>query len=105
MVSFGHPMIDLDDRRFLRAEPRLLTLLQHYVALTEQKREDWHGRVNEWHGVADSDLSRWFGRLIASDWLELNESVISKRTNSQIVGSYRATPAGRRVVKELVCEV
>src|SRR5262245_35548439 len=97
-------MIDLDDRRFLRAEPRLLTLLEHYVALSEKNREAWHGRVNEWQGVADSDLSRWFGRLIASDWLEMDERLMSNRANGQSITSYRATPAGRRVVNEFTFE-
>lgn len=95
-------MIDLDDRRFLRAEPRLLSLLHHYVDLAQKDREAWHPRVIEWEGISESELARWFGRLIACDWLEVDEGLFSSRSNGSLLVRYRATPSGRRIVNELL---
>jgi hypothetical protein len=87
-------MIDLDDRNVLRAEPRLLRLLEHYVELSRADREKWHDRVMDWEAASPAQLARWHGRLVAADWLE-------QCTGVAVPACYRATAAGRRVVNEL----
>jgi hypothetical protein len=97
-------MIELDDRVALRAEPRLFRLLDHYVTLGQTDREAWHDRVMEWEDGTATELTRWHGKLLASDWLEQQTGVTPHSVNRQLPACYRATIAGRRVMREVFVE-
>jgi len=94
-------MIELDDRIALRTEPRLFRLLDHYVTLGQTDREAWHDRVMEWEDCSTAELTRWHGKLLACDWLEQQTGVTPRSLNRQVPACYRATMAGRRVLREV----
>ena len=97
-------MIELDDRVVLRAEPRLFRLLDHYVMLGQQDREAWHDRVMDWEDATAAELTRWHGRLLACDWLEQHTGAAPRLGQGRVPACYRATGAGRRVLREVHVE-
>jgi hypothetical protein len=89
------PMV-IDEKESSLADKRLTSLLNHYVHGNEQNREMWQNRVMEVPGVRPEELVRLHGRLLASEWIEQN-------IGAGLTACYRATAAGRKVLK-LVAE-
>lgn len=90
-------MIDFDARAVLRDNPQLLALLTVYGS-----NGDWHDREMSWPGASAAELSRWHGRLLAGDWIEVNITAAPRVSPDEVPASYRATAAGRRAIKELL---
>jgi len=93
-------MVDLDERTILRDNPPMLALLTLYAG-----SGDWRDREMAWPGSTAAELSRWHGRLLAADWIELNISSAPRVAPNEVPGCYRATPAGRRAVREVAASL
>jgi hypothetical protein len=89
-------MTDHDDRSHLTREPRLRRLLRHYAELARDDKSAWHARVGDWEGGTPTEVSKWHGRLLAADWLELRVAAPSDKMPAA-AQCYRATPAGRKI--------
>ncbi|HZT79936.1 MAG TPA: hypothetical protein VFA26_06940 [Gemmataceae bacterium] len=80
-----------DEVERLRAEPRLLGLLQHYAEPAATDRETWLRRLARLDGATAEELVRLHGELLAYEWVELNVG--------ETPAGYRVTPAGLRALK------
>jgi len=82
----------IDELQQLQTDKRLFQLLSHYVHGNEQNREIWQNRVMDLPGARREDIIRLHGRLLACEWIEQN-------TGAGLATCYRATPAGRKALK------
>ncbi len=91
----------LDERELLRTNAHLRALLEHYAQGAELDREAWKDRVMARDGLDAGALVRLHGVLIAHGWLEQNTGVIPALRSGSVLGCYRVTTVGHRVLKWL----
>jgi hypothetical protein len=79
-----------DELERLAGCPTLRGLLQHYDSPCGEKPDAWQDRIMHLEGVADSELVKLHGELIAHQWVEQN-------TGGPGCG-YRITPVGHKAL-------
>src|SRR5215471_2971002 len=90
-----------DELQLLLDSQPLQALLQHYASASDQDREAWFDRVMEWQGVKGEGLVRLHGLLIAFGWIEQNTGNTPVLQNGAAPRCYRASPTGRRALKQV----
>ncbi len=88
-----------DDLDRLRANSKLLRLLDHYAQPAFLDREAWQDRLMSPNGAEPGPMVKLHGELLAFGWIEQNTG----NTLNQPVGvaaCYRITTAGLRALKK-----
>ena len=93
-------MFDEVDRLYQVKE--LQALLIHYHDLGISDRLAWQDRICTQDGLQPRELVRLHGELIAYGWIEQNTGIVLTAKCGAAPGCYRITPAGIRVLKQLV---
>jgi len=93
-------MIEDIDR--LRESAPLRELLTQYAAA---ETDGWQDRIAQLSTVTGSEMTRLHGELLACDWIEQNTGVVVPGKQGIVAGCYRATAAGRAILRDLEAEV
>jgi hypothetical protein len=89
-----------DERERLRELPALVQLLTHYVEAGAADREAWQDRLMTLDDLPPRQLTELHGELIAYGWIEQNTGTTVLRQPGVVAACYRATAAGRRVLRQ-----
>jgi hypothetical protein len=90
----------IDELEQLRETKELFALLTHYQETGGGDRQAWQDRLQEMAGVAQRELVRLHGELLAYGWLEQNTGSTPAPRIGGAPACYRITPAGLRALKQ-----